>query len=165
MLFRDRLVVASGVSVVLLLGLSGWLLFGGRGASGNEPEKHFTHMHCSACKEETAYDARAAGQTCATCGAGTYVPTVGTMDEAEESVSTTGKAWMYLLLAAVLLQGFGYLAVSRWRGLRRAAEEFHNRMLVCRCPFCERKIGYRAPRAGEGVVCPRCKTAFALPAA
>lgn len=165
MLLQDRLVVASAAVVTIILTLSAWLLFGGTGAAGeNEPEKRFTHMHCSACQEEIAYDARGAGQTCATCGAGTYVPTVGSMQDGEESVGFTGKVWMYLLLAAVLLQALAYLTVSRWRGMRRAAEEFRNRLLVCRCPFCQRRIGYPAPRAGVGVVCPRCRTAFVLPA-
>ncbi len=162
MLLRDRLVVASATVAVLTLALSAWLLFGGN--EGEEIEKRFTHMHCSACHEEIAYDPRGAGQTCTTCGAGVYVPTVGTMEDAEESLSVTGKVWTFCLLAAVLLQGLVYLSVWRWRGMRRATEEFRNRMLVCRCPFCQRKIGYRAPRAGVGTICPRCKTAFALPA-
>jgi hypothetical protein len=165
MLLKDRLVVASAALLVLLLGLSAWVLFGGS-VSGEESgsARRFTHMHCSACREEMAYDPKGVGQTCGTCGGGVYVATVGSLDDQDNSLSSTGKVWVFLLLAAVLLQAAAYVTVARWRRLRHAAEEFHNRILVCRCPFCRRKIGYRAPQAGAGVVCPRCKTAFALPA-
>jgi hypothetical protein len=166
MLLKDRLVIGSGALVVLFLGLAAWQLFGGSDAEAdNDPGKHFTHMHCSACKEEMAYDPRGVGQTCAMCGAGVYVATVSSLEDQEESLSVTGRIWVYLLFAAVLLQALAYITVAHWRRLRRAADEFLNRLLVCRCPFCQRKIGYRAPRVGAGVVCPRCKTAFELPAA
>jgi hypothetical protein len=161
-LLGDRLVLAGAALVLLVLGLAAWLLFGGTG-SGDEQGRPYTYLHCSVCREEIPYDPKKEGQNCDSCEAGTYTPTFASIQVEEGQLSAGAKVAVFLLLAAVLLQGLAYLGVSRLRAKRRAAAEVLNRMVVCRCPFCQRKIGYRATQAGTGVVCPRCKTAFALP--
>jgi hypothetical protein len=159
---KDRMVLAGAALVLATLGTSGWLLFG---ADFGENAVRFTHMHCSECRDEVAFDGRKVGTTCVSCGQGTYTATAGSILDGGEALSAGGKALVFLLVAAVLLQGLVYLGVIRLRALRRAEEEARNQMLVCRCPFCQRKIGYAAVRIGSGVVCSRCKTAFSLPSA
>jgi hypothetical protein len=164
MLLQDKLIIATTLGILLVLGGTAWLLFGSK-AGENEKQKRLTHMHCSVCGEEIAYNPRAVDEPCAACGSGAYVPTSGSFQGKEEKLSQTGKVFVYLLLAVVLLQGLAYVSVSRLRRMRQAVEEFHQRLVVCLCPFCQRKIGYPASKAGTGIFCSRCKTAFALPPA
>jgi len=162
-LFQDRWVLAGTAVVLPALVFSAWLLFGDNGGGENEPAKRFTHLHCSVCREEVPYNPRLDGQTCGSCESGIYLPTVGSIQDDDDTLSPGARVVVFLLIAAVLLQGLAYVTVVRLRARRRAAAEVRNRMVVCHCPFCQRKIGYRATQAGSGVICSRCKTAFALP--
>ncbi|HWY88886.1 MAG TPA: hypothetical protein VNX28_19390 [Gemmataceae bacterium] len=160
--FKDRFVIAGTGMVLTALGISGWLLFGGTG-SGDNKSSGFTHMHCSVCGEEIPYIAKLAGNTCAVCDSGgTYTPTVGPIKDETSAPSTGAKLMCFLLVAVVLLQGLAYLGVLRFRTLRKASMEARNRLLICRCPYCGRKVGFPAGKAGSGGLCPRCKTAFVL---
>ena len=162
-LLRDKLVLATTGSVLAVLLVLGWLLFGDI-LSGDKKRTTFTHMHCPVCKEEHAFNAKLAGKPCTNCETGgTLTPTVGSIADGVP-VSTGAKVIVYLLLAAFLVECVAYVSVRRLRALRAAEEEIRNRMVVCSCPFCQRKVGYRAPKAGTGFVCSRCKTAFRLPA-
>jgi len=161
---KDRYVLGGAALVLLILGMTGWMLFGDGGDSDRPGTgTRYTHMHCSECGDEVPYTAAVARKPCVSCGKGTYLPTVGSVQETGGLGSPGAKIVFVLLLAAFLIQGLAFLGVWRLRVLRKSVEEVQNRKLVCRCPFCQRKLGYRASRIGSGIVCSQCKTAFTLP--
>ena len=119
-------------------------------------------MHCPACGEELPYIASKAGKPCEGCvSAPPYVPTIGSVkDKADRSVWLRGIA--FLAVATIVLEGLVYFFVLRSRALKKAEERERNRRLICPCPFCHRKISYPIGKAGTGVLCSGCKTAFSL---
>jgi hypothetical protein len=152
-LLRDKIVLAGASLVLIALAVTGWVLWGGTGSHGN-----YTHIHCSACAEEFPYRATLAGNKCPVCGNGVYVPTTGSIkDGAAEGGAKTA---VFLVLVLVLVQALAYVAAVRLRALRQAATAALNQLLICRCPYCGRKIGFPASKNGVGGICPRCKTAF-----
>jgi len=126
--------------------------------------KAYTHMHCPECHMEMAYTKAFEGKKCPQCGADgpTLVPTVGKRIEGK-TVSPTATAIAASTIALVIVQGGLYAWILFAAARRRAREAVKEAPLVCRCPFCNRKIGYSPKRVGECATCPRCKTAFLLP--
>jgi hypothetical protein len=161
-LARDRIFLGSAAITLGLLSVAAWLFFG-----KSEPErkekgpKRFTHVHCSACKTELPYNARLVDQECDYCTKnGKYVATVGSILEQEPPESGGNSLLVFLILAVVIVQVLAYIGIVRLRSLRDAEDKLLNRVLVCACPFCKRKIGYPATKADTAIVCSRCKTAF-----
>jgi hypothetical protein len=155
----DRVVLAAAALILEVLGLTGWALFagGGLGAPGSRPAR----LVCSECGDDIPYTNSRAGTRCVACEKGVYTPA----PEGKGRVGTWGKVFILVLLGAVLIQGLLLLAVWRLRLRRRAAALELNRKLVCRCPFCRRRVAYPPALIGTGVVCRQCKTAYTLPAA
>jgi len=162
---RERAVVCASafLSFLALTALLLWL----QGDSGSSTQgKKFTHMHCPECMLEMAYLAEKEGIHCPQCGGSgpKLVATVGPYkDRHLHQVSMTGKISAAVVVSLVVVLGLSYGWVLYSRVRRRAAEEALNQPLICHCPFCSRKIGYPPRKIGTGIVCPRCKTAFALP--
>jgi len=156
---QDRIVIlSSGIIALALVGAT-WTFFTSSGGASV-----FTHMHCPACEEEYPYNARSAGLKCGNCGYdGGFVATAGPFKEAEVGGAWT-KVVLGMLFLALLAQGWAYVVISRLKALKRAAEGAHKQVLVCRCPFCSRKVGFPAYKSGTAGTCPRCKTAFVLAA-
>jgi hypothetical protein len=161
-LLTDKVALARAALVLAILAGTAWWLFGGNeSAEGENTPLRYTHMHCSACKEEVPYNPRQVGKPCEACDAGgVFVATVGSLEEQTNSEGILTKVIVLAVVGAVLMQGWLYLSVLRLRGMRTAAAAARDRTLVCQCPFCRRKIGYPAARAESGLVCPRCKTGF-----
>jgi hypothetical protein len=155
-ILKDRLVLVAAALVLTALAATGWLLFVGAEAATDS----YTHMHCSACQEEFPYIARLAGSHCAVCENGNYISTVGSVKDGAGTVGVAARVVVFVLVAAVLLQGLTYLAVVRSRALHEEKAAARQRTLLCRCSYCRRKIGFPASKEGAGGVCPRCKTAF-----
>jgi uncharacterized paraquat-inducible protein A len=155
-ILNDRLSLSAGAMVLAVLAGAAWALFGG----ASEETERYTHMHCSACQEEFPYVARLAGARCAVCEKGIYIATVGSVTDNAGAIGAGPKMAVFALIAAVLVQGWVYLAVVRGKALRQERAAARRRTLVCRCPYCRRKIGFPASQEGAGGVCPRCKTAF-----
>jgi hypothetical protein len=149
-IFKDRTVLVAAALVLAALAATAWLLFGG----AEEAAASYTHMHCSACQEEFPYIARLAGSHCAICENGTYTPTVGSVKDGAGAIGAAARVVVFVLVAAVLLQGLAYLAVVRSRALREEKAAARQRTLLCRCPYCRRKIGFPASKEGAGGVCP-----------
>ncbi len=143
--------------VLVILSVTGWVLFAG---SWVGTEAVYTHMHCPVCEDEVIYSARMASSECPICKGGAYVPTIGSVREGTIGPGTGGKIFIFLVIAVVAVQGLVYLVFQRSKIMRQTEQETRNKLLVCRCPYCQRKIGFRASKAGTGGVCPRCKTAF-----
>jgi hypothetical protein len=103
-----------------------------------------------------------AGRRCESCVlAPPYVPTVDPVKgSGSRSVWVHGIA--FLAVVTIVLEGLAYFFVLRARALNRAEERNRNRRLICPCPFCSRKISYPVAKAGTGVLCSGCKTAFSL---
>lgn len=125
----------------------------------------FTHMHCPHCFLEIIYDAGKDGQPCPHCGPSgpKLIATAGAAAEREAGASPIASlvVTVFVMVAAGLVVTYLYLLILQ---ARRAAEEAASRKpRVCRCPFCERKIGYAVTKVGTAAICPRCKTAFTLP--
>ncbi len=155
---KDKIVRAGAGFALAALTATGWLLFAGSGDSENNG---YTHMHCPVCEEEVPYSARLAGSECPSCGTGAvYVATRGSLREGTIGPSTGAKILVFLVVSVVLGQGLALLACQRSRVLHEREEEARNRLHVCRCPNCQRKIGFRAAQVGTAGVCLRCKTAF-----
>ena len=94
------------------------------------------------------------------------VPTVGPYKEsfgADRGTTATGAGLAAATIALVLVQAclYGWILFARAR--HRALESLKSQPLVCRCPFCSRKIGYLPRKIGTATKCARCKTAFTLP--
>jgi len=157
--FRKDWIVRAGTGLVLVfMTITGWVLFAD---SWDGKETAYTHMHCPVCEEEVIYSARTVGSECPSCGNGTvFVPTVGSIREGTIGPGTGGKLIVFLVLILVLVEGLAFLALKRFKVLDQREEESRNKLLICRCPYCKRKIGFRVAKAGTGGVCPRCKTAF-----
>jgi len=162
---QDNVFRTAAVLVLLGLAITAWVLFPGDGFPSSKTAPRYTHMHCPECGDEVPYTPTLVKKQCVSCGKGTYTPTVGPVTEGRGGGSQGAKLFTFLLLGAFLLQGLAFLAVWRLRALRQAAERTQNRMLICRCPFCKRKLGYPAAKVGTGIICTLCKTAFTLPAA
>ena len=157
---NDTIVRCAAATVLAILAGVGWLLFSQDLGSADLP---YTHMHCPACLEECPYSARLAGTECPNCANGAkYVPTVGSIADGSSGPGLGGKIVIFVMLTLVLVPSFALVAVHRIKALREKEEEECNRILVCHCPYCQRKIGFRVRDTGSGRVCPRCKTAFVL---
>lgn len=164
----NRLLACTGGATLLLIVVSAfWWVHASDTAS--DAKESYTHMHCPDCNLEVKYNLALENRPCAQCGpAGArMIPTVGpagTRSADSGRMSTTGKILAYVTIALVVVQGLAYAWVLVARARRRAADAASNRPLVCRCPFCRRKIGYSPKKIGTGALCARCKTAFTLPA-
>jgi ribosomal protein L37AE/L43A len=162
LLFHDKITLATTTLCLACLAASGWFVFEA-GKGGNEPRpRRYTHMHCPACGEEVAYTASRAAGRCEACVlAPPYVPTVGSV-----KAGAGGGVWVrgiaFIAVATIVLEGLAYFYVLRARALNNAEERKRNQRLICACPFCSRKISYPIARAGTGVLCSGCKTAFSL---
>ncbi len=121
-------------------------------------------MHCPVCEEEYPYNPQAASLKCGSCGHGGFIATAGPFKEAGEDKGIWTKLILFTLVASILVQGWAYVAVLRLKALRRADEETRTQVMVCRCPYCGRKVGFPAFKSGSAGTCPRCKTAFVLAA-
>ena len=157
--FRKDGIVRAGTGVMLVfLAITGWVLFAG---SWDGKETAYTHMHCPVCEEEVVYSARMVGSECPNCSNGTgYVPSVGSLRDGTMELSTWAKMIVFLFVALVLVQFLAFLIFQRYKVLHLREEKARNEVLICHCPYCQRKIGFRIAKAGTGGVCPRCKTAF-----
>lgn len=161
--------LALGASVVLLILLA--VIFGPMLPFHSEKDeakkKPFTHMHCSICQEEYPYNSAGAQKGCLQCGTDSrMIPTVGSTvaGTAEENGSWSWASFVaYSVLALVLTQGFILLCYWRYQVLQAKARATMQQVLVARCPFCERKVGYTRRKIGEPATCVRCKTVFVLP--
>jgi len=131
-----------------------------------EPKKEYTHMHCPECQLEMAYNVKLEGKSCPQCGGSgpKLVPTIGPSQrkEAFGEIGPVGKLSVAAFLALLMTLASVYGWTLRNKARQQAEIEAQNRMLVCLCPFCKRRIGYHAKKQGTGTKCPRCKTAFAL---
>ena len=159
-LVHDRIVVIGSGIVSLALVTAAFALFSGAGGA-----PVYTHTHCPACEEEYPYNARSAGAKCGRCGYdGVLVATAGPFKEAEGADGALTKALLATLFVAIVVQGWAYVVFMRLKALHRAEDDARKQVLVCRCPFCGRKVGFPAYKFGSAGTCPRCKTAFVLAA-
>lgn len=164
-----QVLAGSGVCTVLLLvvGAVWWVRTNNNASDAAEA---YTHMHCPDCALQVKYQLALENRPCPQCGpAGArMIPTVGPQgtgsDAAAGRMSTSGQALAVVTVALVLVQAGAYGWLLYARACRIAAEAARKRPMVCRCPFCSRKIGYAQTKIGAGTLCPRCKTAFTLPA-
>ncbi len=159
-IFKDKVVCTATGLVLAVLAVTGWIMFGST-VFGDKGSPGYTHMHCTDCEEEMPYSPKLAGTRCTSCDNGSlYMPTVGSIKDGGAVAGNVAKMAVFGLLALVLLQGLVYLTVLRSKTLHESQEKARHQMLICRCPYCRRKIGYPATKAGTGGICPRCKTAF-----
>jgi ribosomal protein L37AE/L43A len=158
-----RLAIGAGAALVFAACVAS--LYALQGGFKTPEAKAFTHVHCPECEQEMKYRPELDGKACPQCGPQQkLVPTVGPHRAGESrQEGKLGKLLVSVVVAAVLLQGGFYGLYLYQRARRRAEEEAQNRVLVCRCPFCTRKIGYLAKKIGTGMICSRCETAFVLP--
>ena len=145
-----------------------WALLFLAGCSGGKGKQAYTFMHCPECGLEMSYNPKLDGKTCPHCGpqGPVLVPTVGPAGgvDSDPASNARGRIIAVLVVGLVVVQGAAYAWVLRRRALKKAAAAAQQRVLTCLCPFCQRKVGYTAKKIGTGVLCPRCKTAFTLPA-
>lgn len=161
-LFRDALFLGAVVAALALFGVLSWLFFGAAPAKTEKP-KTFTHMHCPSCLEEFTYNPAVVGRKCPNCSAGAkYVGTVGSLEEIAKEPGNTGTIILFSLLTLVLLQGLVFVGARRFAVLREREEDYRNRRLIARCPYCKRKVSFAATKAGTWTTCFQCKTAFQL---
>jgi hypothetical protein len=166
LLARDKQAIAAALVCMLACGIVAWSMFGGGGGGvgkdGKKKKIVYMFMHCPECLDEMPYNTNL--KTCNNCEAGAaLVPTERSIRDEGPQMSARGKLVVLLVVIAVLGQATAFFLVYRYRLLKRLEEAYKNRVLVCRCPFCKRKLGYNAQKIGSGVTCPRCKTAFVLP--
>jgi Zn finger protein HypA/HybF involved in hydrogenase expression len=158
-------VLAALTLVATGVGMFWWVRGSSGSALGSAPP--YTHMHCPECFLELPYNAVNSFKPCPHCGSSgpKMVPTVGRRgEELTGGVGVVGRWLAGATITLVVVQAglYAWLVYARWR--RVAAEEASKQPLVCRCPFCNRKIGYPPNKVGAGTICPRCKTSFMLPA-
>lgn len=124
-----------------------------------------THMHCPKCRLEMLFDATLQGKPCPRCGptGPQLTATAGPRGSQVATVGPVGKALVALLVLLILSEALIYVFVLYQRSRRAAVDQEGSLLLVCKCPFCTRRIGYVATMIGTGACCPRCKTAFVLP--
>jgi hypothetical protein len=152
--------------VLIFAGMFWWL----RGPEGaNNESKALTHIHCPDCFLEMAFTKGMENKSCPHCGPSgpkmiaTTGPHKGGIAN-EGGISAVGTSLAAATIALVLVQGWLYGWILYARSQRLAQEAVRNQPLVCRCPFCSRKIGYLPRKVGSATVCARCKTTFTLPA-
>ncbi len=159
----DRIFLPTLAAGAALLAGLGWFLFAHGDAKTDKP-KTFKHMHCPACKEEIVYSPKLVGKRCMNCSDGaTLVATVGTLEDLAKEPGSAGKIVFFLLAAILLTQGAVFVGIKRLKSLRQLADDFRNRTLLARCPFCKRKVAYAVAKVGTWTTCFQCKTAFELP--
>jgi hypothetical protein len=165
MLNRFTVGVALGLAV---LAATAWGLYG---RAWSARKAAYTHLYCPGCDVDIPFDAKKVGKKCSFCSKENpvdppeLIPAIGRGDKRILATGTSsfGTHMVFLVVLLVVFQLEALLWYYHRRDLRRQEEAVKNRVLVCRCPFCRRKIGYTAARIGLGVACPRCKTAFVLP--
>lgn len=163
-LASDRLFLAAVLLCTSALGLSAWYLFGRDKADLKPPSSRFTHVHCPTCGFEMLYTTGLEGTPCTECEAETpMVATIGSYREADaKSTRFWSRIFVLGVIAGVLIPSLILFASTRLRALKRAADEEEHRLVIWYCPFCQGKISYPISKAGSGVICSRCKTAFTL---
>jgi hypothetical protein len=161
--WKDRVVLAGSGLALLLLLLVGAGLFADRALWSDQQRRDL--LRCSVCGEELPYSKALDGKPCSVCGEGVFRPGVDAGSGGSAPPSLGSRVIVFACVGGVLVAGVAYLVVRRLGQLRMEDARHRNRKLVCRCPYCERKIAYPASRVGEGAVCSRCKTAFSLPGA
>ena len=126
----------------------------------------YTHMHCPECGLEMAFQSHLNGKTCTQCGptGPKFVNTVGPWAN-RDAGGRGGLLGNYVVAGIIGLAGaavsvYGLILYNQARAA--AAAEESNRLLVCHCPFCERKIGY-TPGKGTTAICPVARPHFVLP--
>jgi hypothetical protein len=146
------------------LGAAGWFFF-----RGDEPAKpgqpSAKYLVCPRCGLEVSYSKDLEGKQCPQCGKqGPPLRASQTAGGARAAVPPAGKRLAGFIVGLVALQVFAYVVITRVRASRQAAQARLRAGLVCRCPYCNRKIRFPVRLAGQGFVCPRCRTGFVLPA-
>lgn len=162
---RFKVGVTAALAFTLLFVTFMWWLSGGFSAG---KAKAYTHMHCSDCALEATFNPALEGKPCPQCGptGPKMVATVGPKKGAQETssgVGTAGNIFAAFVLALALTTSSLYAWAVMTRTRSSAADRAKNRMRVCHCPFCTRKIGYSSRQIGATGRCPRCKTGFTLP--
>jgi ribosomal protein L37AE/L43A len=159
-------VLAALTFALIFVGMFWWL----RGPERtNKESAALTHIHCPDCLLETAFSKGMENRGCPHCGPSgpKMIATVGPHKEGagnEPGGSVIGTGLAAATITLVLVQGGLYGWILYALSQRRAREAIQNQPLVCRCPFCSRKIGYLPRKIGSATVCARCKTTFTLPA-
>jgi cbb3-type cytochrome oxidase subunit 3 len=165
----NRILSALGLLTFLLVfaGLFWWLR-GPEGSGSDKGGKAFTHTHCPDCQLEVPFSKGMENRSCPHCGSSgpKMIATVGPYKEggaSDRGSSGIGTGLAAATIALVLVQAgiYGWILYDRSR--RRAQEAEQLQPLVCRCPFCSRKIGYLPRKIGSPTICARCKTSFTLP--
>jgi hypothetical protein len=153
--------------VLLFVGMFWWLRAPDASATDGKP---LSHMHCPECMLEVPFSHGMEGRKCPHCGSAgpKMIATVGPHKQGtgnERGPTAFGTGIAAATITLVLVQGwlYGMILYSRSRRLAREAQQ--QQPLVCRCPFCSRKIGYLPRKVGSATVCARCKTTFTLPEA
>jgi hypothetical protein len=164
----NRLLVVLAVLTfgLIFVGMFWWL----RPTPAAEKEgKLLTHMHCPDCFLELPFSKGMENRSCPHCGPSgpKMIATAGpraTAEKARPGPGVVGSALAAATIALVLVQACLYGMILLTRSRRHARESQQAEPLVCRCPFCSRKIGYPPQKVGSPTVCARCKTVFELPA-
>ncbi len=154
------------VSRTLFFRLLGTLLIGGSVMAATfwclrpaiAAESDYKFMHCDVCHQELAYNSSLAGKPrrCEPPKIGMLIPTRRSIKDGHVN------PWWSLNVAmsfeAVCL--LGAVVYLLYHPPRRTAADYH----YIRCPNCDRKLRYRAERAGEAAGwCPACKAMFVYP--
>jgi hypothetical protein len=149
-----RVLIAMIVGVLVMAGSVRWLW------PRPLPAGESRFMHCDVCGVELVYNARLAGGHCPRC----QPPRVGTLIATRDSVGQGAgnprqKLYITLSIEAVIL--LGVVVYFLYHPPRAAQIQYG----YTKCRNCNRKLRYRADRAGEGAGwCPQCKAVFAYPA-
>jgi hypothetical protein len=163
----NRLLAVLGVLTFALVfvGMFWWLR--GPGTAKQEG-RLLTHTHCPDCFLEVPFSAGMEDRKCPHCGPSgpKMIATAGPhkLDSGNAGGNTAvGTGLAAATIALVLVQAWLYGMILYSRSRRLSLEAQQNQPLVCRCPFCSRKIGYLPRKIGSATLCARCKTTFTLP--
>jgi hypothetical protein len=148
-----RLLLAIGIGITVMAG-TGWYL---RPRFAQEADYKF--LYCDRCHFELAYTKTLVGERCPHC----QPPIIGKLTPTRKSIHDGGgKPWKSFNIA-LAVEGVCFLGVIVYLLYfppRREKDDY----LYTNCPNCNRKLRYRAERAGASAGwCPGCKAMFAYP--
>lgn len=141
----------------------GWLLLGvgcSDAPKGPVAADGGRTVACPECRKEFPYMAEWIDKPCPACSK----PNIKLVETIRGEAPTP--TWHKWVAMGVFIAVIGQAGILFWLQRKRFVGKKEKQAppeLKCRCPYCRRKYRYLASRAGQGVICRNCKTAFVFP--